>query len=110
MNARDAETGTVYVVSVSGPKMYDLTKGGWDAYGATLERRGENTQLFQVIRIAGDTLRYQARTATGALYDAFDLLRRGARNRFVERMPREVPTRTMERAPLRRIPAPDTAR
>ncbi len=108
VNARDGASGTVYVVSVSGPKMYDAAKSGWDAYGATLDRKAENTQLFQVIRIAGDTLRYQAHTATGALYDAFDLIRHGARNRFVERMPRNVPTRTMESAPPYRLPAADS--
>ncbi|MCU0636520.1 MAG: hypothetical protein MUE41_16750, partial [Gemmatimonadaceae bacterium] len=56
-------------------------------------------QLFQVVHVSGDTLRYEARTATGALYDAFHLIRTGQRNRFVERMPRAVPTRTMQSAP-----------
>lgn len=110
VNARDAESGTVYVVSVSGPKMYDGSKDGWARYGAALERKAENTQLFQTIHIAGDTLRYEARTATGSLYDAFHLIRRGSRNQFVERMPRNVPTRTMESAPPYRIPSPDSAR
>lgn len=110
VNARDAESGTVYVVSVSGPKMYDGSKDGWNRYGASLERKAENTQLFQIIRIAGDTLRYQALTATGALYDAFDLIRRGSRNRFVERLPRNVPVRTMESAPPYRLPVTDSAR
>lgn len=99
MNTRDGESGTVYVVSVSGRKMYDFNKDAWDRYDARLDRQAENTQLFQVIRIAGDTLRYQARTATGALYDGFDLVRRGARNRFVERTPAGAPTRTMQSAP-----------
>jgi 3',5'-cyclic AMP phosphodiesterase CpdA len=110
VNARDAGTGTVYVVSVSGAKMYDASKDGWGTLGATLDRKAENTQLYQVIRISGDTLRYQARTATGALYDAFDLIRRGKVNRFVERVPRNMPTRTMSSAPPYRVTQPDTAK
>ncbi len=86
-NARDSQTGTVYVVSVSGGKMYTFKKDAWDNYDAKLDRKAENTQLFQVIRVDGNTLRYQAYTATGALYDAFDITKgakKGA-NRFVER-------------------------
>jgi 3',5'-cyclic AMP phosphodiesterase CpdA len=86
-NTRDAQTGTVYVVSVSGGKMYVFKKDAWDKYPAKLDRRAENTQLFQVIRVDGNKLQYQAFTATGELYDAFDLIKgakKGA-NKFVER-------------------------
>ena len=38
-----------------------------------MRRAAENTQLYQIISIDGDTLRYEARTATGELYDAFRL-------------------------------------
>ena len=67
LNMQEAESGTVYVVSVSGPKMYAVADLDWD------ERRATGTQLFQLIRVDGDTLSYEAYTATGALYDAFDL-------------------------------------
>ena len=89
MNTRDHESGTVYVVSVSGGKMYDSPPDGWQPYNAVLERKAENTQLFQVIHVSGDTLRYRAHTATGTLYDAFELHKgnAGGRNRFVETMP-----------------------
>jgi hypothetical protein len=100
VNARDDATGTVYVVSVSGRKMYNFKKGEWSTYEAQLARKAENTQLFQVIRIAGDTLRYTAYTAVGGVYDAFDLIRRrGAPNRFVERMNANAPTRTFADPP-----------
>jgi hypothetical protein len=105
VNARDGETGPVYVVSVSGGKMYDAKPGGWDRFQATIDRKTENTQLFQVIRVAGDTLRYEARTATGMLYDAFDLIRRDGRaNRFIERAPANVAPRTMMTVPAYRKP------
>jgi 3',5'-cyclic AMP phosphodiesterase CpdA len=95
LNTRDY-AGTVYVVSVSGGKMYKLEPTGWDAFEeAEQERTAENTQLFQVITIDGDTLSYESYTATGDLYDAFDLLKSpgGAPNRFIERKGEAVPER-----------------
>ena len=81
-NARDAASGTVYVVSVSGPKMYDLDREDW------MKRAAEDTQLYQAITINGDRLTYQARTAIGDLYDAFELHKRaGQPNELVERVP-----------------------
>lgn len=40
-------------------------------------RAGEGTQLYQVIRVDGDTLSYKAFTALGDLYDAFNLVKQG---------------------------------
>lgn len=77
------EGGTVYVVSVSGPKMYPVTPAPW------MQRKAEDTQLYQIIRIDGDRLSYESRTARGALYDAFDLRkRRKAANAMTNRVPR----------------------
>lgn len=83
LTAQDQRTGTVYAVSVSGPKMYSVADGTeW------MDRRAEDTQLYQVIHVAGDTLRYEARTVTGGLYDAFDLVRRPeSGNELIERGP-----------------------
>lgn len=82
--AYDPEIGTVQVVSVSGPKMYTQGTNLWAV------RRAEDTQLFQVITVEADRLRYEARTATGTLYDAFTLEKRAGRpNRLVEVLPRE---------------------
>src|SRR5690606_40665913 len=58
-----------YLVSVAGAKQYRLSEGA----RRTMAPVAEDTQLFQVVRIDGDTLRYEARTATGRLYDAFSL-------------------------------------
>ncbi len=71
------QTGTVYVVSVGGGKMYRLSRpeGWWEQWGAKQDRNGENTQLVQVITVDHDTLRFQSYTATGDLYDAFDLVK-----------------------------------
>ncbi|MEC7858089.1 MAG: metallophosphoesterase family protein [Bacteroidota bacterium] len=78
-------TGTVYVVSVSGGKMYKV-KPGWQDYGALRDKVGESKQLFQVISIDGDKLSYKSYTATGELFDAFDLVKNNnGSNSFVER-------------------------
>ncbi len=75
----DPAIGTVYVVSVSGPKMYGLTSDRWAV------RTAEDTQLYQLITVDGDTLAYEARTATGRLYDAFTLKKRvGQPNELIE--------------------------
>jgi acid phosphatase type 7 len=79
VTARDEHHGTVYVVSVSGPKMYNLTPKPF------MVRVAEDTQLYQVIHIDGMKLRYEARTATGELYDAFVLEKTiGEPNRLTE--------------------------
>ena len=78
----------MYVVSVSGPKQYKLTPNKW------WDRAAENTQLYQVISVNGDTLEYRAMTATGELYDAFDLVKQDGRpNRMIDRAP-DAPERT----------------
>jgi hypothetical protein len=62
--------GTVYVVSVSGPKLYTGGDAKW------MVRRGNGAQLYQLIRIDDDELTYESRTARGDLYDAFTLKKR----------------------------------
>ena len=86
LNKRDY-TGTVYVVSVSGGKMYPLRPNAWDGWDAERDRAAENTQLVQLIEVDGDKLSYQSFTATGDLYDAFDLIKQqdGKPNKFIER-------------------------
>lgn len=78
---RTGDGGTMYVVSVSGPKQYD-------AGGSSFVRRAEDTQLYQIITVDGDKLIYQAKTAKGTLYDAFTLVKRdGQPNELIEQVP-----------------------
>ena len=58
-----------YVVTVAGPKQYRLS----DEARATMAPVGEDTQLFQVLTIDPQHLRYEARTVTGRMYDGFTL-------------------------------------
>lgn len=69
--SRKHPDGPIYVVSVSGPKMYDIGLQDW------MDRAGSNTQLYQTISIDGDKLVYQSYTVTGEKYDSFELLKNG---------------------------------
>jgi len=90
--AARSPAGTMYVVSVSGPKQYDNLRDE----GA---RRAANTQLYQIITVDGDQLKYQAKTATGELYDAFTLRKRdGQVNELINQIP-DVPERLESNTP-----------
>jgi len=85
-----AVKGTVYVVSVSGPMFYEVDKENthW------MRRLGERQQLFQVITVDGDRLHFEARTATGELYDSFTLQKQpGGPNKLIDgpHDPKSVP-------------------
>jgi len=68
----DNESGTVYVVSVSGPKMYSVNSSNNDLMAKT----GGNTQLFQVIKVDQEKLSFKAYTVTGQLFDTFELTKK----------------------------------
>lgn len=82
-SATGKDNGTVYVLSVSGSKMSSSFEGQWADVSATY------TQLYQLIRIDGDRLWYEAHTADGKLYDSFVLQKRKRGvNRLMETLPR----------------------
>lgn len=84
--------GTVYVVSVSGPKMYSLKN--YLPEKDPFVRRAADTQLYQIITVDGDELKFEARTAVGDLYDAFSLKKRdGEMNEYTDRTPKDVEPR-----------------
>jgi len=72
-NAMSEKSDTVFVVSVSGPKMYDFTSKNWDDNGAEVKKSAKNTQLYQLVRVNGNKLSFEARTATGELFDGFEI-------------------------------------
>ena len=83
-----------YVLSVVGAKQYRVS----DHARSTMAPVGEDTQLFQVIDVAADALRYEARTATGRLYDAFELRRNGRNVQLVEHTEDRIAPRDCPRA------------
>ena len=73
-------SGTVYCVSVSGPKLYEL------GTSQRMVSKAEKIQLYQLIHFKGDRLHYEARTAAGELYDEFELRKQGnGKNLLLER-------------------------
>lgn len=73
--------GTIYAVSVSGPKMYESKDQDW------MVRRGEYTQLFQIISVSKDKITYGAYTPIGTLYDAFELVKKNGKKELINKMP-----------------------
>ena len=61
--------GTVFVVSVSGPKMYPIN----ETTSEVMVKTGAQTQLYQVIHVDGNRLEYNSYTVTGELFDQFVL-------------------------------------
>jgi len=65
----DNEQGTVYVVSSSGPKFYVANP----RYQSLMAKTGVDLSLFQVVSLDGNKLALKAYTATGALFDSFEI-------------------------------------
>ncbi|SOD92555.1 purple acid phosphatase family protein [Spirosoma fluviale] len=86
--SRKHPDGPIYVVSVSGPKMYDIGLQNW------MDRAASNTQLYQTISIDGDKLSYQSYTVTGDKYDSFELIKNSkGQNTLVDQAPALAPER-----------------
>lgn len=81
LRAQSDQSGTVYVVSVSGPKMYNLSRKPF-MIKATAQK-----QLYQVITVGETELRYSAYAANGELFDRFVLKKtEGRPNELIEVM------------------------
>ncbi|MFC0710248.1 fibronectin type III domain-containing protein [Azorhizophilus paspali] len=69
--AAGAVQGPVYLVSVAGSKMYRLN----DRARRQPDRVAEDTQFYETVEVESQRLAVRTYTASGQLYDAFDLLR-----------------------------------
>lgn len=75
-------TGPVYVVSVSGPKMYLSSMLSW------IDRAANETQLYQTVHVNGDSLTYAAYTTLGDLYDKFKIVKKAGKSKqFIDEEP-----------------------
>ncbi|RYM14068.1 FN3 domain-containing metallophosphoesterase family protein [Sphingobium cupriresistens] len=89
--AKGAAQGPVYLVSVVGSKMYGLN----DRARTQPDRTAEATELYQIIDVEADRLKFRTFTASGTLYDGFDLTRGSdGRNRLAEIAEPLPPART----------------
>jgi 3',5'-cyclic AMP phosphodiesterase CpdA len=66
-----SQPGTIYAISVSGPKMYEIE----DTFAPLRAKTLAHTQAFQVIDMDGDKLTYNAYTIEGAQIDRFCLVK-----------------------------------
>lgn len=82
---------TQYVVSVAGPKMYELNA----ANVREMHRAADYSQLYQMVSVKADRIRFESRLVTGELYDGFELIKPvgQAKGRMVN-IPPQVPART----------------
>ncbi len=69
IRAGDNGKGTVYIISVSGPKFYRVRTH----YEGLMAKMETGRQLFQVVHIDHDRLFYRSFDATGEVYDSFVL-------------------------------------
>jgi acid phosphatase type 7 len=69
IRAGDRAKGTIYVISVSGPKFYKAET----QHEGLMARVDAGRQLFQVIRVDGNRLFYESFDVKGELFDSFTL-------------------------------------
>ncbi|RZK61400.1 MAG: hypothetical protein EOO85_33490 [Pedobacter sp.] len=67
--SKNEKPGTVYVISVSGPKKYELSLQDW------MESSANDTQLYQVIDVEDNQITYKAYTPDNKVYDAFRIMK-----------------------------------
>jgi len=73
--------GPVYLVSVTGSKMYGLN----DRSGTQPDKVAEATELYQIVDVSKAKIAFRTYTASGKLYDGFDLERQAdGTNRLME--------------------------
>ena len=77
-----SDHGTVYVISVSGPKMYEPARMPW------MRTNLKDTQTYQLVEVGVHSIRFRAITPDGQYVDSFDIERRDdGTNRVVEKGP-----------------------
>jgi hypothetical protein len=64
-----SQQGTVYAISVSGPKMYQPA----DRFASLMAKEVHHTEAYQVIQIDGPHLTYRAYSIEGEQIDEFHL-------------------------------------
>ncbi|MEV2276778.1 metallophosphoesterase family protein [Nocardiopsis sp. NPDC049922] len=71
----DVQTGPVYVVAVTGPKMYRVDDSVWVDNGAEARVQRGQTQTYQIVSVDGTRLDYVAKTREGEVVDSFTITR-----------------------------------
>ena len=81
--AAPSAAGVVYVISVSGPKMYDAHKLHRELMAKVIEKK----QFYQIIEVSPERLHYDSFTLGGALADTFELRKTQGESLYVNGIP-----------------------
>jgi hypothetical protein len=72
--------GVIYVISVCGPKMYELHELHRELMAKVVERK----QFFQIVEVSPQRLLFTAYSIDGAVADEFELCKTGKRSTYVD--------------------------
>ncbi len=61
------QQGAVYVVSHASPKLYDI------GFSSKMDKLATNTQMYQLVDVSNDSIRYRAYTSDGTPFDGFTI-------------------------------------
>ena len=78
---KNSDPGTIYVISVSGPKMYALNR----RFESLLSKTQMNTQMYQIVSIDNKKLDFKAFSIDGTLVDDFQIDKHTSQSLLVER-------------------------
>ena len=76
-NESATKQGAVYVVTHASPKLYDI------GFSTKMDKLATNTQMYQLIDVSNDSIRYKAYTSDGAYFDGFTIHKDATGNRKV---------------------------
>jgi 3',5'-cyclic AMP phosphodiesterase CpdA len=85
----DSEPGSIYVTSVSGPKMYTLD----DPFNPLMSKTRMNTQMYQIVSIDKEILDFQAFAIDGTLVDRYRLDKSADHSKLIECNRQALPER-----------------
>lgn len=69
--------GPVYVVTHASPKLYDI------GFSKKMDKLATNTQMYQLIDVTDDSIRYRAFAQDGVYFDGFTIVKDGQMDRKV---------------------------
>ncbi len=69
--------GAVYVGTHASPKLYDT------GFSNKMDKLATNTQMYQLLDVSGDSIRFRAYTANGTYFDGFTIHKDASGNRNV---------------------------
>ena len=79
-----SSTGPVYVSASVGSKFYDAGPRHWNENGGHLRRLETGLQTYQVVDVAGGTLRFESRTADGEFFDGLTITKKDGQKLVVD--------------------------